>query len=75
MQTVKPIFSYLPCLQAPLASTILYHFHWPWPKQSHFASFSGNFSSDQDEIWCGDDAIQAEDLETNFEYDLLKLGK
>ena len=25
------IFSYLPCLFAPLTSTVLYHFHWPWP--------------------------------------------
>ena len=25
------MFSYLPCLQAPLTSTVLYHFHWPSP--------------------------------------------
>ena len=24
-------FSYLLCLEAPLTSTIFYHFHWPWP--------------------------------------------
>ena len=31
----KQIFSYLPCLQAPLTSTILYHFQWPcdWRSQ------------------------------------------
>ena len=29
--------------------------------------FIPQFSSDQDEIWCGDEAIQSEDRETTFE--------
>ena len=30
MQTVSPVFSYLPCSYLPLTSSIVYHFHWPW---------------------------------------------
>ena len=30
MQTFQPSFLYLPSVYAPLTSTILYHFHWPW---------------------------------------------
>ena len=56
-------FSYLPCLQTPLTSTILYHFHWLWPSlrvtrsvhsKTYWFHFPAHFSSDQDEIWCGD---------------------
>ena len=31
--------------------------------------------TDQDEIWCGVQAIQVEDLNTIYEWDLVKLGK
>ena len=47
-------------------------------KQILLASFSPtlfHFSSDQDEMWCCDEAIQAEHPETNFQSDLLKQGK
>ena len=34
-----------------------------------------HFSSDQDETWYGDKAIQVEHSKTNFEYGALKQGK
>ena len=48
-------------------------FYWPWPCQGVTRSalskacllhFFPHFSSEQDEIWCGDEAIQAEHHET-----------
>ena len=85
-QTVQPIFFFfnLPYLQALLTSTILYHIHWPWhwlgvtrsvQSKTFWPNFLTHFSSDQDEIWCSDESIQAEHLENNFEQGLLKRGK
>ena len=44
-------------------------------KQNLLVHFLPQFSSDQDEILCWDEAIWAENPETIFEYDLLKQGK
>ena len=61
-------------LQAPLTSTILYHFHWPCPclgvtrsvqSKTYCFHFLTHFSSDQDKIWC-DEAIQTEHTENYF---------
>ena len=77
------IYSYLPCLEAPLTSAILYCFHWPWPflgvtlsaqSKTYWLLFLARFSSDQDEIWC-DEAVQAEHPETTFEKGFLKQWK
>ena len=44
-------------------------------KQPLLASFSCTVSSDQDKIWCGDEAIQFEHSEATFEQDLVKQGE
>ena len=48
-------------------------FHWPWPclgvtrsaqSKTFWLHFLAHFSSDEDEVWCGDEAIWAEHSDT-----------
>ena len=74
-QTFQPFFSHLLCLQASLTSTILDHFHWAWPclrvtrlarRKTYWLHFLEYFSTDQDEIQCGIEAIHTEHTDTIF---------
>ena len=66
VQTLEPIFVTPALLMAPLISAILYHFHWPWlqlgsqkvsTKSTLWLHFLAHFSTDQDEIWRGIEAV------------------
>ena len=43
--------------------------------KTYWLHFLKHFSFDEDEIWCGDEAIQAELYETTFVWDLVKSRK
>ena len=72
-------------IHATLKGTIdFYHFisfHWPWPytrlvqSKKYWLHFLADFSSNGDDIWLRDGAVQAEHSETAVEEDLLKQGK
>ena len=70
----KQICSYKLCLLAPLTSTILYCFTdldlalgSQGQRKAKPIGLIFSHTSDQDEIWRGDEAIQAEHPETTFE--------
>ena len=74
-QTFKPIFFIPAMLMSTIDFYCFIHFQWPWSwqggrkvstKQNLLASFS-HFSTDQEEIWYGVEAIQVQHSDT-FEW-------
>ena len=45
------------------------------PSKTYWLHFLAYFSSDQDKVWCGCEAIQAEHIEATFEQDFFKQGE
>ena len=73
------LFSYQPCIQAPLAVTILYHFDLAWMLQDqcpppsppqHTLHFLTHFSTDQDKNWHNDEAVLQWRVLSWFEWNL-----
>ena len=78
------ILWYVPCLQAPVTSTILYHLWWSWwwlwvtmsvESKTCWVHFLTYISTDRDAICCVDKTIEVERLDSSLDWYLLNERK